>query len=244
LSGGGGNDTLNGGAGNDLLRGGAGNDVYVVSSALDVVDESVAGSGGADTVQSYVSASLSQTSTFKGQVENVVLMGTANLNGNGNALHNAITGNSGANVLYGFDGNDTLVGNAGNDILVGGNGNDVLRGGTGIDKMTGSAGNDVFVFDTTPNASTNLDSITDFNVAADTIRLENAIFTAVGAAGTLAASAFHIGAAAADAADRIIYNSSTGALTYDSNGSAAGGSIHFATLLKGLALTNADFQII
>ncbi len=41
-----------------------------------------------------------------------------------------------------------------------------------------------------------------------------------------------------------IYNSATGALFYDSNGSAAGGAVQFATLSKGLGMTNADFLIV
>jgi serralysin len=82
-------------------------------------------------------------------------------------------------------------------------------------------------------------------VVDDTIQLENAIFTALGAAtGTLAAGAFVIGTAARDAADRIVYNSGTGALFYDSNGNANGGSVQIATLTTGLLLTNADFLII
>ncbi len=51
-------------------------------------------------------------------------------------------------------------------------------------------------------------------------------------------------AAAADAEDRIIYDNATGALFFDSNGSAAGGAIRFAQLTTGLALTNADFVVI
>ena len=79
----------------------------------------------------------------------------------------------------------------------------------------------------------------------DTIELENAIFTALGTAtGTLGAGAFVIGAAAVDAADRIVYNSGTGALFYDSNGNAAGGSVQIVTLATGFALTNNDFLII
>ena len=78
---------------------------------------------------------------------------------------------------------------------------------------------------------------------ADTIRLENAIFTGL-AGGTLNADAFHIGAAAADAEDRIIDNSSNGGLFFDSNGSAAGGMIKFAQLAAGNAMTNADFVVI
>ena len=71
------------------------------------------------------------------------------------------------------------------------------------------------------------------------------IFTAVGAAGgTLAAARFFVGTAAHDADDRIIYNKTTGTLTYDSNGNAAGGATVFATLKAGLTLTNADFIIV
>ena len=56
--------------------------------------------------------------------------------------------------------------------------------------------------------------------------------------------AFKIGTAAADADDRIIYNSTSGALFFDSNGNAAGGSTLFARLSKGLALTSSDFLVV
>jgi Ca2+-binding RTX toxin-like protein len=49
---------------------------------------------------------------------------------------------------------------------------------------------------------------------------------------------------AADANDRIIYETDTGRLFYDSNGNAAGGSVHFATLAPNVALSNVDFQVI
>ena len=52
LSGGLGNNSLNGGAGADNMRGGAGNDVYVIDNASDIVNESLTGSNGVDTVQS------------------------------------------------------------------------------------------------------------------------------------------------------------------------------------------------
>ena len=70
------------------------------------------------------------------------------------------------------------------------------------------------------------------------------MFTAAGGLGTLAAGAFHIGTGAADAGDRIVYNSATGALIYDSNGKAAGGATQFAILSTSLALTNTNFRIV
>ena len=62
--------------------------------------------------------------------------------------------------------------------------------------------------------------------------------------GTLAADAFRIGAAAADATDRIIYNSATGALLFDADGSGAGAAVQFATLDTGLAMTASEFFVI
>ena len=49
---------------------------------------------------------------------------------------------------------------------------------------------------------------------------------------------------AQDASDRIIYESDTGNLYYDSNGNAAGGSVLIGVLSVDLLLTSGDFSII
>ena len=51
-------------------------------------------------------------------VETLVLQGDADLTGTGNALANAMFGNSGNNTLDGEGGADMLTGNAGNDTFV------------------------------------------------------------------------------------------------------------------------------
>jgi Ca2+-binding RTX toxin-like protein len=223
----GGNDHLNGGAGADRMIGGTGNDIYVLDNAGDIVVE--ASGGGTDQVQSSISWVMAAN------VEKAVLAGSANISAAGNTLGNVILGNTGNNSLSGREGNDAIAGGDGNDRLFGGSGNDTLKGGSG---------SDLFVFNTALSSSTNKDTIVDFNVAADTILLDNAIFTAVGGNGELSSAAFRIGTAAADASDRVIYNASTGALIYDSNGSASGGAVQFAKLATGLALTSADFLIL
>jgi Ca2+-binding RTX toxin-like protein len=242
-------DTLDGGPGIDIMRGGAGGDTYFVGSAGEVVSE--AGGAGIDTVVSSVSFSL------PAGVDKLTLTGSAALTGIGNTLANTIVGNAGANLLRGTGGNDTVTGGqgsdriygeTGNDTLAGGPGNDTLAGGSGIDRLTGGPGNDIFRFDTAPGA-TNRDVITDFANAAgnnDTVQLNDAVFTKLGAGGTRALNPafFHAGAAAADANDHIIYNKATGALFYDTNGNAAGGVIQIATLTNHATLTAADFVVL
>ena len=120
----------------------------------------------------------------------------------------------------------------------------MLNGGAGADIIASYGGNDIILFNTALGP-TNIDKINDFVVANDTIHLENAVFTQLSAPGAaLAPGAFFVGTAAHDADDRIIYNSATGALIYDSDGNLAGGATQFATLSAGLSLTNADFFVV
>lgn len=214
LDGGAGNDTLTGWSGADTMKGGLGNDLYYVENAGDVVTEIL--SQGIDTVSSRL------TYTLPANVENLTLTATDVINGTGNELANVITGSSAANQLNGGAGNDTL------------------DGGLGANRLTGGTGNDVFKF----TSMGPVDVIVDYNVANDTIQLENSVFSALTAVGALPASQFRIGAQALDANDHILYNKATGALIYDANGNAAGGAAQIATIGSGLALTSADIVVI
>lgn len=141
---------------------------------------------------------------------------------------------------------DKLTGSAGDNYFRAGGGNDILAGKLGNDTLRGEGGRDVFLFDTTLSASSNVDFIEDFNVADDTMRLDNAIFTKITGLGTLTSGQFFksTGGVAHDASDRIIYETDTGKLFYDSNGNASGGSVHFATIETNLALTATDFFVV
>ncbi len=110
--------------------------------------------------------------------------------------------------------------------------------------MWGGSGLDIFVFDSKPNKKTNLDKIVDFNVADDTIHLAKSAFSKIGKKGVLKKSAFHAGADAHDANDRVIYNKKTGALFYDRDGNGDAAQVQIATLSKKLkAISNGDFFI-
>ncbi|WP_127998020.1 beta strand repeat-containing protein [Piscinibacter defluvii] len=220
-------NVLNGGTGADTLIGGAGGDTYVVDHSGDVTTET-GPAGEIDTVRASV------TRTLGANLENLVLTGSAALNGTGNALANTLTGNGGANELRGGSGNDTLSGGAGDDVLDGGLGNDLLAGGSGAD---------LFRFGTALNATSNVDQVQGFVAADDSFVLARTVFSAIGV-GTLAAGAFRAGTAAGDTNDRIVYDSASGQLFYDADGSGAGAQVLFATVTAGTALTASDFVIV
>ena len=131
---------------------------------------------------------------------------------------------------------DTIIGNAAANRL---------SGGGGLDFLTGGGGSDSFIFNQAL-ISANRSTITDFTHGVDRIELGSNVFGSLHAtSGVLNNNEFHIGAAALTINDHIIYNSISGALSYDADGSGAGVAIQFATLSAGLnTITNTDFRVV
>jgi Ca2+-binding RTX toxin-like protein len=210
LAGGSGNDSLVGGAGVDSLLGGGGNDRYGVGSGDKIVETTGAGT---DTVTSGVNWTLAAN------IENLQLSGGGAINGTGNKGANTLTGNRGANQLSGREGNDKLLGK---------DGADTLAGGTGADTLTGGNGADHLLFDSALGSG--VDLITDFASGVDRILLDDDVFTALGA---VTDASFRSGAglsSAQDADDRIVYDTTSGALYYDADGLGGAAAVQFATL--------------
>jgi Ca2+-binding RTX toxin-like protein len=233
LTGNTGNNTLDGGAGIDSLIGGLGDDTYLVDlTATGTLQDTLteAANAGTDTLVLRGNATLvtAATLTLAATLENLDAgaTGSTKLNLTGNALANTLTGNAADNILNGAAGNDVLIGGAGNDTLIGGAGNDTLTGG---------ADADAFVFNVAASA-TNQDTVTDFVSGADVLRFDNAVFTAIGTDGALKEAAFVAGdfTGGQDATDRIVYNTTTGALYYDADGSGAAVAVQVA-MLEGVA---------
>ena len=221
IAGGGGNDTLNGEGGNDILRGGVGADMLNGGEGNDTASYSDARSG--------VTASLgARLTSNKGDAAGDTYVSIEN--------------------IIGSAFNDRLTGDEFDNRLNGGAGADIIRGGLGNDILTGGAGRDSFVFDDEPDADT-LDSITDFEVGSDTIQLSRAIFSALEngkSAGSLSSASFRIGNADAGSSSlaQMIYDATTGALYYDSDGNGQGAALKIANLDAGLALTASSFRLV
>lgn len=145
--------------------------------------------------------------------------------------------------MGGFTGNISIAFGAIIENAIGGSGSDTLTGNSASNALTGGAGADTFCFKDFLGVGFSIDTITDFSAQDDTIRLDPAIFTALAPGGPLSADAFHVGSIAADASDRIMYDSGSGALYYDRDGAGGRAAVCFANLSGGLAVTSADFQV-
>ncbi|WP_445504485.1 hypothetical protein [Microvirga sp. G4-2] len=161
-------------------------------------------------------------------------------------LADTLSGGAGNDSLAGDSFSNVIRGGSGDDVLRGGAGNDTLWGGAGSDSFRGGSGRDTFVFD---GRSRKPEKIIDFSPVNDTFWLENAYFK-VGAGslarpGKISKQAFHVGEAAHDSSDRIIYDIEAGALYYDPDGIGHAAKIKIASLSKGLkSLTANDFMMV
>jgi serralysin len=248
-----GNDGANalyGGSGEDVLHGGAGADTLFGGLGADTAsyDESPTG----------VYVNLPSGLVAGGDANGDVLLSIEDLIGSayedvlrGNDADNNISARAGFDSVRGGDGDDTISGGADNDFVYGDAGDDKVYGdagddwvygGEGTDTLTGGTGTDTFVFNSQLNWFTNVDTITDFDPATETIELSSSVFTELDW-GALDADAFHIGSVAADAEDRIMYDPETGSLSYDADGAGGAWSSRFAYVDENLPLTASDFLV-
>ena len=222
-----GNDLLSGEAGNDQLEGGPGADNLQGGAGLDTASYGQATSG--------VTANLLGPSNNTGDAEGDTYQSIENLLGS--RFDDRLVGNNSANVLNGGDGDDTLIGNGGNDTLI---------GGTGADTLNSGNGQDVLVYQS--QFFVGVDLIQGFSVPNDTLA-----FSASGFGGGLVAGQQLVAGTtffsdttpvATTLAGAFLYDTDGQDLTWDANGSAAGGTLQIAHFDTAVALTADDFTIL
>ncbi len=118
-----------------------------------------------------------------------------------------------------------LYGDFGADLLYGGLGEAVLEGSLGADTLYGAAGADAFRIVAPEGAA---DTIADFESGVDRIEIVGANFGAL-PAGVLAASRFALDRPG-DADDWFVFDTATGMLSFDADGSGGGAAVAIATL--------------
>jgi Ca2+-binding RTX toxin-like protein len=214
-------------AGNNTVSGGTANDTI---SGL-AGDDSIVGAEGNDRLQGNqgndtLRGGLGDDELRGGQDADVIYSGQGN---------DQVFGALGNDELRGGLGNDTISAGQGNDSLFGGADSDFLQPRLGNDTVTGGAGGDIFWFNSAGSADADL--VIDFQ-SEDQIALDSSFFTA---------QAFGV---------NILYDSGTGALSYDADGAGSGAlsyggdgagsgaALLIATLQGAPAVTAEDIFII
>ncbi|MEH2211128.1 MAG: calcium-binding protein [Nostoc sp.] len=228
LNGGAGKDTLSAGGstGDNLLSGGDGNDYLSISGDYSYIPS-----------DPYSPRDVSITYESRSYGKNTLNGGTGDDNLDA-------TNSKGDNLLDGGAGNDYISASSafGKNTIYGGSGNDTLIGGFGNDTLYGGTGTDTFVFN---NYNKGVDSIYDFNATNEVIQVSAAGFGGGLLAGSLKTSQFTLGTSATTSNQRFIYNSATGGLFFDIDGSASGSTqVKFAQLSTGLSLSVNNFVVV
>jgi Ca2+-binding RTX toxin-like protein len=186
---------------------------------------------------------------------------------NGGDGKDTINGGDGNDTINGGADNDTINGDAGIDTINGGAGNDLIFGGDGADNITPGLGTDTIAYTDITNEGG--DTITNFTTVADgaiyaagddVLQFSEADlfglsgfaeYTGVGtsididgdSSGPLLVEFVSgVGAQIATGAEAaFLFNQTTGELSFDADGTDAGGAIVIATLIGVTDLAGADF---
>ena len=271
-----GNDTLIGGEGNDTLAGDVGDDLLVGGDGNDVVvsiggNDTLIGGEGNDSLGLFAATAFEHIVVSGGDgVDSMNFIGNGNAAATINLEEGTVaTSFQGApatislqsieNFKATLSGNVLLTGSSADNKLETGNGNDTLIGGEGRDTLYGSSSDDLYVLNAAPGEA-NADFILfeKFNlerdgfVENDRLALDSHVMDQLGAAGDFAADDGRFYAAAgatagAEADDRVVYDTDSGRLYYDADGSGAGEAQLIATLSfqdRAADLVAADITVI
>lgn len=178
-------DVLFGGLGDDTIFGGDGDPEFFFRESGDnfTLTESLLGGPGDD----FVSGDDGADRIFGGDGDDTLDGGMGDdtlYGGRGDSddlgINDVILGGAGNDLIFASGGNDSVSAGDGDDNIFSGNGTDTIDGGAGADTLwggggddmfTGGAGADVFIFASGHGS----DTITDFNVSDDELRLVSTV---------------------------------------------------------------------
>ncbi len=227
---------LFGDGGDDVLIGNSGSDVLIGDDGDDIL----MGKGGSDRL---IGGDGSDTASYSLDTGSV----TVDL-----AQHTATDGGGATDVLIGIE---NIYGSGFADTLIGDSDDNLIQGNGGADTLTGGGGSDTFVYRAPGQGG---DTITDFNVGDDLIKIHDETGTAFNLSSGAVTSGVNFSSIAGDYdgstagtntqwtanAATLIYSQSTSKLYYDSNGATAGGYTVLATITGAGAAFNDTHVIV
>jgi Ca2+-binding RTX toxin-like protein len=215
------------GAGRNIVTSGSGNDTITTGAGND----KIAAGDGNNTVTA-------------GDGTNIVTTGSGN---------DTITTGAGADNVDSAGGNDIITTGGGRDVINAGAGDDTVNAGTGddritpgagIDTLTGGGGRDSFIYDSLATALLGADTISDFVTSSpnagegdvlNLVGLVNGFTDLSGETLTQLVASGHLDFSG---------NSTNTVISFDSNGSAAGGSTGVLVTLVGVGFTSEANSLI
>jgi Ca2+-binding RTX toxin-like protein len=212
-------NTLRGSQNDNTIQGGEGNDTLIGGGGNNFLD----GGPGIDTV-SYVEANKAvQVNLAQGKATNQ---------------------SNQTDTLVNIE---NVTGSGFNDVIIGNSGDNIIRGGAGADTLTGGGGADVFAYKT-PKAGG--DTIADFS-ADDKFLIQASGFGGGLAAGIplstqAAATGVFVsgkGPKSLGSSGNFLYDTDTGILSFDADGTGSKEPIVLATLIGKPSLSAAQFTI-
>lgn len=212
------------------VNGFAGNDVITTGLGNDKID----GGDGNDTINAGDGLNV----VTGGKGNDVVTTGSGNDKIDGGDDNDTIDASDGLNTVSGGKGNDVITTGSGNDKIDGGAGLDTLIGGLGNDTLTGGADADTFVL----SLVSGIDTVTDFKTTVDKL-----VFTDSSNPIALTSSYFVSATTSifvfADASPAFGYNTKTGALFYDADGSGVGVPVQVALIGSHAVMVASDIFV-
>lgn len=246
--------TINGNGGNDVVKTGAGNDTISTKAGNDTIsagngNNTVNAGNGVNVVSTGTGDDSITTGTGKDTIvagggNNTISAGDGINSVTSEAGNDTITTGSGVDTINSGGGDDILIAGAGNDLINAGAGNDKLNAGTGndlitpgggLDSLIGGGGHDTFKYTSLAEALSGADTIADFNTASPQGAGEGDMLDLTGLVRNF--SGTHSHRLAELVSQGYLHFSAGGGgtvLSYDSNGSAAGGSIGTLVSLVGV----------
>ena len=217
-----GNDSLSGTPASETINGLAGNDTIVGGGGGG--DDTINGGDGRDSIEfkeawgSALTVDWAAGTISFTSVERIA----------GSNFADRISGNFSAQNLTGQGGADTLWGAGGVDTLWGGNGGDF--------------------FEFREAGALHADRVSDFVSGSDKVQLDDGSFANIGALGSFSAGDARFWASSAgvahDASDRVIYDTDSGQVYYDADGSGGGAAQLVAIVVGAPAFAATDLQVI
>ncbi|OCR00098.1 hypothetical protein BCD67_20670 [Oscillatoriales cyanobacterium USR001] len=222
------NNTLKGSQIDNTIRGEEGNDILIGGGGNNLLD----GGSGIDTV-SYIETNK--------PVQVNLAQGTAT---NQSAPTNTLINSAETDALVNIE---NVTGSGFNDVIIGNVADNIIRGGAGADTLTGGGGADVFAYKT-PKAGA--DTIADFT-ADDKFLIQASGFGSGLAAGiplstqAAATGVFVSGNSpkSLGSSGNFLYDTNTGILSFDADGTGTKEAIVLATLIGKPSLTAAQITI-